>query len=260
MSFVAETSILDTPPTAPPDWLFLVRFAYLRVELPNNLDFLRELSSAISGLVEENQSMSDTDELLRLAGQGSRTAVNQLFERYRPRLRRMLNVRLDTRLLARMDPSDVIQETLMDAHNRLGSYLEKREVPFYPWLRQIAWERLIDAHRHHIKAEKRSVLFEKPGTLSLPYESAVRLAQRIVADQTGPSRAAAKREMRIHVRESLERLPAVEREVLVLRFLEELSLRDTAAVLGVSEGAVSMRQLRAIVKLKAVLEKRHGQT
>ena len=105
--------------------------------------------------------MSDTDELLRQAGQGSQKAVNQLFERFRPRLRHMLRVRLDSRLLAHLDSSDVIQETLVDAHNRLPKYLAHRAVPIYPWLRQIAWERLVDMHRHHIAADKLGIAAPK---------------------------------------------------------------------------------------------------
>src|SRR4051794_25150155 len=87
----------------------------------------------------------DTDQLLADAGRGDADARGRLLERHRPRLRRMVALRLDRRLAARADPSDVVQEALLEAAARLDEYLRSRPIPFYPWLRRIAWAPLADA-------------------------------------------------------------------------------------------------------------------
>src|SRR5437867_2294662 len=99
----------------------------------------------------------DTEELLDRVGRGDGAARQQLLTRHRRRLRRMIAVRMDRRMAARVDPSDVVQETLAEADTKLPGYLRSRPLPFYPWLRQLAIERLIDLHRRHIQARKRSV-------------------------------------------------------------------------------------------------------
>src|SRR3954449_6327982 len=107
----------------------------------------------------------DTDQLLASASQGDATARNRLLERHRPRLKRMVAVRLDRRLAARVDPSDVVQEALAEAARLLPGYLQERPVSFYPWLRRLAWERLVKLHRRHVAAGKRSVAREAASAL-----------------------------------------------------------------------------------------------
>src|SRR5688500_54627 len=103
-----------------------------------------------------------TETLLSHAQDGQAEAVQQLFARHRRRLKRMVALRMDPRLAARIDPSDVVQEALIDATRKLAGYLKKRPIAFYPWLRQIACERLIDLHRKHVRAARRSVRREEP--------------------------------------------------------------------------------------------------
>src|SRR5437016_4375861 len=118
-------------------------------------------------------SEPDTDRLIELASQGDRGAGEQLLVRHRSRLRKMISLRLDRRMAARIDPSDVVQEVLAEAAQKLPDYLRERPLPFYPWLRKIAWERLVDLYRQHVQAQKRSVKREEPGVLNLPDQSAV---------------------------------------------------------------------------------------
>src|SRR5262245_2668134 len=113
----------------------------------------------------------DTDELLADATRGDADARQRLLTRHRARLRRMVEVRLDRRLAARVDASDVVQEALADAARKLDGYLRDRPLPFYPWLRRLAWERLVKVHRRHLHAGRRSVRREEPGLLALPEES-----------------------------------------------------------------------------------------
>jgi RNA polymerase sigma-70 factor (ECF subfamily) len=162
----------------------------------------------------------------------------------------MVAVRADPRLAARVDPSDVVQEALAEAAAKLDRYLRERPLPFYPWLRQLAQNRLIDLHRRHVRARRRSVTREE-GALDLPDPSA--LADRLFAHQSSPSAGLHRRERRDRVRAALAALPDQDREVLVLRVLEELPAKEIAAVLGIGEAAVRSRQVRALGRLKALL-------
>jgi RNA polymerase sigma-70 factor (ECF subfamily) len=192
----------------------------------------------------------DTDALLAQASRGDAAAGHQLLARHRDRLRRMVAVRLDRRLLARLDPSDVVQEALAEAARRLPDYLRQRPLPFYPWLRQLAADRLDKAYRKHLHAGKRDARREEA---ALPDESALELAKRLLGRGTSPSSHLARQEVRERVRAALARLPERDREVLVLRYLEQLSTRDIAEVLGAPEGTVKSRHLRALERLRGLL-------
>src|SRR5205814_8150781 len=128
----------------------------------------------------------DTDQLLDRAASGDGRARQELLARHRKRLRRMVALRLDRRLAARVDPSDVVQEALADAAARLDGYLRDRPLPFYPWLRRLAWERLVTLHRRHVRAQRRTVAREE-GPLLLSDGSVLQLARQLVAPSNGPS-------------------------------------------------------------------------
>jgi RNA polymerase sigma-70 factor (ECF subfamily) len=196
----------------------------------------------------------DTDGLLDRAGRGDRAARQQLLMRRRGRLQKMVAAHLDRRMAARVDPSDVVQEVLADAAERLPEYLARRPLPFYPWLRQFAFDRLVELHRRHVGAGKRSVTREEPDVLLLPDESVVQLAGRLADLSASPSRHALREELRGRVRAALGRLAAADREVLVLRHLEQLPTAEAAAVLGIGERAFKSRHLRALQRLRALLE------
>jgi RNA polymerase sigma-70 factor (ECF subfamily) len=104
---------------------------------------------------------ADTQELLDRSLRGDAIAKQELLVRHRPRLLRMIGARLDPRLAARLDPSDVVQEAVAEAARHLDDYLRDPPLPFYPWLRQFAWERLVKAHRQHIHARCRSIVCEE---------------------------------------------------------------------------------------------------
>ncbi len=201
----------------------------------------------------------DTDTLIRKARQGDRVAREQLLVRHRGRLRQMIAFRLDPRVAARVDPSDVVQEALTDASRKLSEYLKHRPIPYYPWLRQLALERLVKLHRRHIQAQKRSVTREEDWLPPLPDESAVELADRLGAAGVGahaggtPVGRLLREELRRRVRTILEQLGPRDREVLVLRHLEQMSPREMSAVLGISEGAVRVRHLRALQRFRQFL-------
>jgi RNA polymerase sigma-70 factor, ECF subfamily len=190
----------------------------------------------------------DTDQSLDEAGHGDLAARQQLLTRHRERLLKMVAIRLDPRLAARVDPSDVVQEALVQADHKLDGYLRDRPVPFYPWLRRIAWERLVKCHRRHT-AQRRAVSRELP----LPDSSVQALANRFLSPGSSPSRLAERREQIARARQALQQLSERDREILVLRYLEHLSTADTAAVLEITPSAAKLRHLRALDRLRRLM-------
>jgi RNA polymerase sigma-70 factor, ECF subfamily len=195
----------------------------------------------------------DTGQLLKQVAVGDQAAAQQLLARHRPRLRRMVTVHLDSRISARVDPSDVVQETLAEAFQRLPQYIQERPVSFYPWLRQIAWQRLVKLHRAHISAERRSVHRERDANLPPSDESMLELAEQLAASGTEPSQKLVKEEIRARVRAALEELRPNDRLLLVMRYLEHMSMTEISEVLNVTPAAAKTRHARALIRLERVL-------
>ena len=191
--------------------------------------------------------------ILDLATQGDAKAREILLERYRDELRRLVETRLDRRIAARVDASDVVQDTLIEAARRLDEYLLERPLPYFAWLRQLAGERIIGTHRQHLHAQRRSIYREKHG-LEVPEESAVALVSRLFADDTSPSDRLARKELTAQVMEALALLSVKDREVLLMRHLEQLSTAEIADALEITEAAVKSRLVRALRHLGGLLE------
>jgi RNA polymerase sigma-70 factor (ECF subfamily) len=194
-----------------------------------------------------------TQGLLDRAGQGDADARRELLERYRVYLRRMVAARLDRRLVPRVDASDIVQETLADAARRLDDYLVTRPLPFFGWLRKLAGEQVIQAHRKHMLAQRRSVSRESRMP-ELSNDSAIEFARSFVAHDTSPSNRLLHQERDEQVMATLAALPDRDREVLVMRHFEHLTTAEIADALGITEGAVEGRLLRAVQRLRIRLE------
>ena len=165
----------------------------------------------------------------------------------------MIAGRLERRVSAHVDPSDIVQETLIDANRRLDEYLETRAVPFVVWLRQIAAERLIDTYRRHLWSQCRSVAREHRG--AMPGDrSSQELTEMLVSGQSSPSDRLICLEQFDQVRAAIDRLPWRSREVLIMRHIEQRSQDEIARVLGISPGAVKARILRATLRLREMLD------
>ncbi len=164
----------------------------------------------------------------------------------------MVALRLDSRLSARVDASDVVQEALIDAARKLADYERDRPLPFYPWLHRLTAERLAVVHRKHRRGT-RSVGREQHATAWLD-DSAGLLVDHLVDSDTTPGHDLVREERRQRVRDALERLTPPDREVLVMRYLEDLTFPEIAAILGVGESAAKMRHLRAIERIRTVLK------
>ena len=198
------------------------------------------------------QTQPDTDLLLDMAAAGDPSAAGQLFERCRPRLVRMMAVRLDASITARVDPSDVVQECLAEAHQKLPVYLQSRPVKFYPWLRAIAWQRLVKIHRTHITRDRRSV-HREGGGVPLPDESTMQLVDRLASSDTQPSERALRSELHGRVRTALDRLGETDRDLLVMRYLEQMPLDEIAEALEITLDAAKKRHRRALERLETAL-------
>jgi RNA polymerase sigma-70 factor (ECF subfamily) len=193
---------------------------------------------------------SDTQELLARARRGDRTALDALFARHRERLRHGIALRLDRRLAARVDVSDVLQETYLEAARRLPDYLARPEMPFGLWLRWLARERVLVLHRRHLGAGRRAVGQE---VRPLPVDSSAQLVQGLVGPGPSPSQAVAAVELAERLRLALQQLDDDERDLLLWRHFEQLSNRDIAQLLRISESAANKRYIRALQRLRGLL-------
>ena len=196
----------------------------------------------------------DSERLLQRVRQGDHSAVGELFDRHRSRLRRLVDMRINPLLSARIDPSDVVQESFAAAATHLSGFLRQGSDLLYPWLRKIAVNRMLDLQREHILADRRSVTREISLVGQLSEPGRLRLSELLIAHQDRPSEHLLLEEQKAKVRAALELLSASDREVLALRFLEQLSTREAAAVLEISENSFAQRQLRALKRLRKLLQ------
>ncbi|HEY3323646.1 MAG TPA: sigma-70 family RNA polymerase sigma factor [Planctomycetota bacterium] len=189
----------------------------------------------------------------RLAG-GDEAALGELFSRYRERLRRMVELRLDRRLLGRVSASDVLQDSYLEALKRLSHYGGEEKMPIHLWLRLITGQRITDLHRQHFGAAMRDIGREVPINRSImPQATSISLAAQLVAELESPSQAAVKAEALAQLEAALESMEPLDREVLALRHFEELTNDEVAEVLGIKKAAASNRYVRALKRLRDVL-------
>lgn len=196
-----------------------------------------------------------TAELLVNVRQGEQVAVDRLMDRHRDSLRRMVQLRLDHRLLQRMDVSDVVQEVLIEANRRLKDYLNDPSMPFHLWIRQIAKDRIIDAHRRHRVSAKRSVDREQSQRVRGSFDqSSIDLANQFRDRALTPEAAAAQREIAEQIEQAVQLLKEQDREIILMRHYEQLDNQEVARALGLTEPAASMRYLRALKRLRELIE------
>jgi RNA polymerase sigma-70 factor (ECF subfamily) len=196
----------------------------------------------------------DTQQLLDDARGGDDQAVNQLLDRHRDALRRMVQMRLDRKIQRRVDVSDVVQDVLVEANRRLSAYLENPVMPFHLWLRQIARDRIIDAHRRHRASARRSVDREQPLAAPAGFDrSTMNLMVQVCDAELTPAAAATQQEMTRRVEEAVGRLGEQDAEIIIMRHYEQLSNQEVSQALGLTEPAASMRYLRAVRRLREML-------
>lgn len=198
----------------------------------------------------------NTEVLLQSARQGDEDAVNKLLDRHRNGIRRLVEMRLDRKVQRRVDVSDVVQDVMVEASGRLEKYLDDPVMAFHLWLRQIAWDHIIDTYRRHRVSAKRNMDREQSlhtGGDKID-ESSVDLAIQLCDPAMTPAAVATQREIASKVEAAIEKLDDPDREVILMRHYEHLSNLEIAEVLGLNAPAASMRYLRAVRRLRTVLE------
>jgi RNA polymerase sigma-70 factor (ECF subfamily) len=166
----------------------------------------------------------------------------------------MVAFRIDPRLHGRIDPSDVIQETCVEALARLAEYTQKPTMPLFLWLRFLAGQKLVTLHRHHLGCQMRDA--DREVSLyrgGLPEASSAAIAAHLLGHECRPSEAAIRAEAKIRLQEALNCMDPLEREILALRHFEQLSLAEAAEVLDLTESGACRRHFRALKRLKEIL-------
>lgn len=194
-----------------------------------------------------------TKDLLADAEKGDAAAVDRLLAEHREPLRQAIRLRLDPALARRVDASDIVQEVMIEASRRMRDYLQNPALPFGLWLRQLAKDRMIDAHRFHRQAQRRSVDREQPAQAQAPDASSIQLIAQLIDPERTPGSAALQHELERRLDSALGELNDDDREIILMRHYEQQGNQEVAAQLGLSEAAASMRYLRALRRLRTHL-------
>jgi RNA polymerase sigma-70 factor (ECF subfamily) len=200
-------------------------------------------------------SLPEQAEIVAALKSDGHQALATYFETVKPRLKQIVKFRLDQRLGGRVSDSDVIQETYVRAAKRIDSFLEKEDMPFFVWLRLEVSQKLQEIHRYHFGAEKRDArkeanLYQNNNT----GQTSIALAAHLVAQMTSPSRVVERAEQHSYLQNALEEMNELDREVIALRHFEELSNIETAKILNIETAAASKRYIRALKRLKEIME------
>jgi RNA polymerase sigma-70 factor (ECF subfamily) len=196
---------------------------------------------------------SETQELLIGAGKGEAAAVDRLLDRHREALRNMIRARMDQKLARRVDASDVVQDVLLEASQRLDDYIRDPKLPFGVWLRQMAQDRIIDLHRRHRVARRRSLDREQQLAGPGADQSSLELAAQLRDPELTPAAATLRKELHQRFVEAIDQLEDEDREIVLMRHFEQLTNSEAAELLGLSQPAAGMRHLRALRRLREVL-------
>jgi RNA polymerase sigma-70 factor (ECF subfamily) len=201
-----------------------------------------------------DQASGETDSVLERLRCGDPRILAELFDRHRERLRRMVEIRMDPRLRARLDASDVLQEAFLDVARDLPAYLADARLSPLLWLRLHVGRRLTTLHRQHLGTHMRDAGREVSLYRgSMPEASSAALASMLLGRHTSPTQAAQRAERLLRIQEALNSLEPIDREVLALRHFEQLGRAETAEVLGISPETAAKRYFRALKRLKDVL-------
>ena len=189
----------------------------------------------------------ETRALLQRAKGGDQGAYNKLFDRHRDRLRFYIDVRLGKKLRQQVEASDIVQETLLQAHRSFDSFDNSEQSSFLAWLYRIADNRMRDLSGH-LNAQKRS-----PG---VPVLRGTEVSKEIQAQQRGPATEAAWDEEKARLLEALDEIESSDKELLLLYFLSEMSYQQIADQLSIPKTTVRRQIAKASVQLGGILKKR----
>jgi len=192
------------------------------------------------------------EHLLQEARAGDAATLGQLLELYRRYLALLARVQIGQRLQGKVDASDLVQETFLEAHRNFARFQGASEAQLVRWLRQILAAKLAGLVRHYLGTQGRDVRLEREIEDAFD-RSSVLLDRGLVAVQSSPSQQAARREQAVLLADALAQLPDDYREVLVLRHLEGLTFPEAARRMGRSLDSVEKLWMRALVRLRQSL-------
>ena len=182
---------------------------------------------------------------------GDESRLPGLMQYYRPRLRRMVELRVGGALAGRVDPSDVLQDAFVEASRKVARFCESPKVSFFVWLRGLTSDALNNARRHHVAAQRRSVSRE----IALPSDGSATFARELMT-HSSPSQKLEREELHRAVTSAVGELKDVDQEVILMRHFEGLSNNEVAEALRINASTATMRHGRALARLKVILEAR----
>ena len=194
---------------------------------------------------------TDPEQLLQEAQAGDAATLGRLLEMYRRYLALLARVQIGQRLQGKVDASDIVQETFLEAHRNFARFRGTSEPELVRWLRQILAANLADLLRRYLGAQGRDVRLEREIEDGLD-RSSVLLDRGLLAPQSSPSQQAARREQAVLLADALDQLPDDYRDVLVLRHLEGLSFPDVARRMGKTLDSVEKLWMRGLARLRQV--------
>ena len=194
----------------------------------------------------------DPEQLLQEARGGDAATLGRLLETYRRYLALLARVQIGQRLQGKVDASDVVQETFLEAHQNFPRFRGASEAEFVGWLRQILAGNLADLLRRYLGAKGRDVRLEREIQDAFD-RSSILLDRGLVAPISSPSQQAARREQAVVLADALEQLPADYRDVLVLRHLEGLTFPEVARRMGRSLDSVEKLWMRGLARLRQIM-------
>lgn len=185
-------------------------------------------------------------------------ALATLFDRYRLRLEKIVEFRMDERLKRRVDPADVLQETFIELSKRLAEFLAQPSVSVFVWMRQKTVQTLIDLHREHFRDKRNpnKELQQAPNWNS--NETGLSINAFLSVSMTSPSQHLIRGEEVLKLQAAIQLLSELDREVIALRHFEQLTNLQVAEVLNLTPTAASNRYIRAISRLSETLTDSSG--
>ncbi|MDJ0975684.1 MAG: sigma-70 family RNA polymerase sigma factor [Planctomycetota bacterium] len=204
---------------------------------------------------DESNKPDPVVDALAEAGDERQEVLGRAFQELRPRLERMVQMRMDPRLRERIGASDVLQDAWGDVSRRVDDYLADPRMPFFLWVRFITAQKLLQLRRHHVEAQRRDVRRQVPVQGSArPGVTSIALANQLAARGTTPTQAAQRGDVRSQLEQALDQMSEMDREILALRHFEGLTNSEAAAELGIEKKAASKRYLRALERIRDVLD------
>jgi RNA polymerase sigma-70 factor, ECF subfamily len=198
-------------------------------------------------------------QLLSAQRHGDEAARAAVLGPYQPWLRLLARLRIDREFQGKFDPSDIAQQTLLEAYRDLPKFRGQSEPELLAWLRQILAHVLGHEIRRHRGTQQRDLECEVSLERSLE-QSSLRLGAILADGGPSPSQQAVTHEQEVRLAEVLARLPAEYRDVIILRNLEELPHEEIARRMGRSVGAARMLWLRALAELRSEIVDKSGHT